>query len=384
MNLYIFVIIVLLTILFNIQTNIFKQIDTKKTYTLGIIDNNENIDFISKNLANNKIKIKKYGNSNDLLEDLNQNIIDLGINSEDNFIDSSLGLNNFENNKLTNIEFVTGLYFNYYYFLTSKFVNSDSIEITTINDLKSFYSVYKRYLIIGTLDKNSDSYIGLIVLLYMYGFNPVNLEKKEKHKVYPNNTVFYVSHNIETLKTLFINNYIDSIFLINIYNYTPIRNIIDKKDIIFLDVTFNNTIFNDIYQSYYYKKNITISNLEEDLDSTYTFETKSSRLLLLSNNNCDSDIVYELMKFYYENNNKIINSLTNSNKNDNHNIFEPLDMVYINKYSSIHKGSLKYMKELGFIINDNVKNQLEINKNENFKYYWKYDKIGINKFSFNE
>ena len=38
-------------------------------------------------------------------------------------------------------------------------------------------------------------------------------------------------------------------------------------------------------------------------------------------------------------------------------------MVYINKYIKLHEGAYKYMKSLGFIINENIKNKLEISKN---------------------
>ena len=62
-------------------------------------------------------------------------------------------------------------------------------------------------------------------------------------------------------------------------------------------------------------------------------------------------------------------------------IFEPIDMIYVNKYIQIHSSAFKYFENLGFIIDEKAKNKLEFITNDKFKHYWKYNKIGINKFS---
>ena len=218
----------------------------------------------------------------------------------------------------------------------------------------------------------------------MYGFTPVNINSKDSNKKYSEHTVFYANYNIDDLIHKFNKNNIDAIYLVNVYNYNKIRSILNEKDVIFLDITFKNTIFNDIFSNYFYNKTLTISNMDEDIDSTYTFETKANRILLIGNNMTDKNIVEEVIKKYYTHNNTLINELLENNKKDiDHNTFEPIDMVYINKYIKLHEGAYKYMKSLGFIINENIKNKLEINKNENLKNYWKYDKIGLNTFQLN-
>ena len=179
----------------------------------------------------------------------------------------------------------------------------------------------------------------------------------------------------------FTKNLIDGIFLINIYNYTKIREAINIKDVLFLNITFNNTIFNDIYSNFYYNKTITISNYNEDIDSTYSFKTKTNRILLVTNKNEDEKVVEKLMKTYYVKNNYLINILIgNINISNEHSIFEPLDMMYVNKYINIHKGSYNYMKELGFIVNEGTRKQLSLNNNDKFNHYWKYNKIGLDEF----
>ena len=55
-------------------------------------------------------------------------------------------------------------------------------------------------------------------------------------------------------------------------------------------------------------------------------------------------------------------------------------MIYVNKYIKIHEAAYNYMKSLGYIIDNTTKNSLDVNKNENYKHYWKYDKIGGKEF----
>ena len=373
-------------VLYNIQSNIFKTITYTEEYTIGITNNN-NIKkcvelFLP--LTDLNINIKQYSDSTKLLEDVNNNTIDFAITNEDNLMDSHLGLNSFSSNKLENLRFITGLFYNYQYFLTDIFYSdtNKSIYLKDINDIKNFYTIYNRHIIIGTEEIDSDSFMSLIILLYVYGFNPVNIKSKNKSETYSENTVFYANYNSDELFDKFNKNGIDAIYLVNIYNYGKIREIINTKDILFLDVNYNNTIFNDVFSNYFYKKNISISNFSEDLDSTYTFETKASRILLICNINTNKDAVEKLIKIYYTNNNLIINKLLeNEDLNEEHTTFEPLDMVYINKYIKIHSGAYTYMKELGFIIDDSIKKQITLNNNENYKHYWKYNKIGLNNFT---
>jgi hypothetical protein len=387
MNLSIIILFLVILVLYNIQSNIFKKITYIEEYTLGITNNNNITKFLQLflQLTDLKINIKKYSDSSKLLEDVNNNTIDFAITNEDNLMDSHLGLNSFSSKKLENLRFITGLFYNYQYFLTDLFYSdtNKSIYLKDINDIKNFYNIYKRHIIIGTEETDSDSFMSLIILLYVYGFNPVNIKSKDTSKKYSKNTVFYTNYNSDELFDKFNKNGIDAIYLVNIYNYGKIRDIIDTKDVLFLDVNYQNTIFNDVFSNYFYKKNISISNFSEDLDSTYNFETKASRILLICNGNTNKDVVETLIKLYYTNNNMIINKLLeNDNLNEEHTTFEPLDMAYINKYIKIHSGSYDYMKELGFIINDSIKKQITLNNNENYKHYWKYNKIGLNKYTF--
>ena len=386
MNLSIIIFFLVILILYNIQSNIFKRITYTEKYTLGITNNANITKFIQLflPLTGININIKKYSDSTKLLEDVNNNTIDFAITNEDNLMDAHLGLNRFSNNKLEQLRFITGLFYNYQYFLTDLFYSdtNKSVYIKDINDIKNFYTIYKRHIIIGTEETDSDSFMSLIILLYVYGFNPINIKSKDTSKIYSDTTVFYANYNIDVLVDKFNKNGIDAIYLVNIYNYNKIRYIIDTKDVLFLDVNYNNTIFNDVFSNYFYKKNISISNFSEDLDSTYTFETKASRILMICNVNTNKDAVKKIIKLYYTHNNIIINKLLENNDlNMEHTTFEPLDMSYINKYIKIHDGAYTYMNELGFIINDSIKKQLTLNNNENYKHYWKYNKIGLNKFT---
>ena len=389
MNLSIIVFIFILAILYNIQGNIFKKITYVNEYIIGIPNNNNNIkkfielflNILDKEI---KLKVKIYNTNKEMLKDLNEHKINFAITNENNVLESILGINSYSDLKLQNINFTTGLFYNYQYFLTD-IVYKDkkkTIEIQNIHDIRHFYKIYNRHFIIGTEEQNTDSFTGLLVLLYMYGFNPVDINKKNKNEKYSENTIFYSTLTIDKLLLNFKNNLIDGVFLINNHNYYKIREVIDVKDVLFLDITFKKTIFNDIYSNFYYDKTITISNYNDDLDTTYSFKTKTNRILLVTHKNEDEKVVKKLMKTYYVNNNYLINKLIgNTTISKDHNIFEPLDMIYVNKYINIHKGSYNYMKELGFILNENTRNQISLNNNEKFDHYWKYNKIGLNEFN---
>lgn len=388
MNLSIIVFIFILAILYNIQGNIFKKITYVNEYIIGIPNNNNIKKFIELflNILDKeiKLKLKIYNTNKEMLKDLNDHKINFAITNENNVLESILGINSYSDLKLQNINFTTGLFYNYQYFLTDIFYKDKkkTIEIQNIHDLRHFYKVYNRHFIIGTEEQNTDSFTGLLVLLYMYGFNPVDINKKNNNQKYSDNTIFYSAQSIDKLLLNFTKNLFDGIFLINIYNYNKIRETIDVKDVLFLDITFKKTIFNDIYSNFYYDKTITISNYNEDLDTTYSFKTKTNRILLVTHKNEDEKLVKKLMKTYYVNNNNLINKLIgNTNLYKDHNIFEPLDMIYVNKYINIHKGSYNYIKELGFILNERSRKQISLNNNERFAHYWKYNKIGLNEFN---
>jgi len=388
MNLSIIVFIFILVILYNIQGNIFKQITYVNEYIIGITNNSNIKKFMELllNILDLKLKIKIYDTNKEMLNDLNNHKINFAITNENNLLESSLGLNNYSDFKLENINFITGLFYNYQYLLTDIFYKDTkkTFKIQNIHDLKHFYKVYNRHFVIGTEEKNTDSFTGLLVLLYMYGFNPVDINKKKKNEKYSYNTIFYSSLSIDKLITNFTNNLLDGVFLINIYNYSKIRQVINIKDVLFLNITFKKTIFNDIYSNFYYNKTMSISNYNEDLDSSYTFKTKTNRIVLVTHNNEDEKVVEKLMKTYYIKNNYLINKLFgNTNISKDHNTFEPLDMIYVNKYINIHKGSYNYMKELGFILNEGTRKQLSLNNNEKFNHYWKYNKIGLDEFNLN-
>ena len=401
MNLYIIIIILILLIIYNIQGTIAKSFDSNTKYTIGIINNDITLKFtkLLVKLSKLNITIVIYDKSKELLTDLNNNVIQFCIDNENNYLDSYFGLNSYKSNKLLNLRHITGIYYNYYYFITNIISNNNLNNISNIHDLKDFYKNNKRHFIVGTEEPNSVSFNGLLILLYMYGLKPIHIQHRDTNKVYDDDTIFYMNYDIDTLIQQFTENKCDGIFLLNIYNYSYIRHLIDTKDVLFLDITFKNTPLDSLY-SYFYTKNVTISNFSEDLDSTYSFVSKAVKFVLLSNNNTNNDIVYKLIETYYKNNTILINNvLENDSENsynlEDHNIFEPIDMIFSDNNTKIHQGAHKYIKSLGFIFNkkhssvdsnntqelDNSEIHQDVYENNNsIKYYWKYDKIGLNKF----
>ena len=387
MNLDIIIIIAIIFIVYNLQGNIVKKITLVEDNTIGIIDYNENLSYFTNllvKLLDTKVKIKKYKSFKSLIEDLNQNTIQFAVLPENNLVDSALGLSEYKGNVKKNLRFVTGLYYNYQYFITNKIYRDEekSFQLISPSDLLNFYKIYNRNLILATEKVGSESFSNLMMLLNMYGFKAVNIEKFDKSKKYSENTVFYKTEDIDSILADLLKNRVDGIFINSYYNNTKVRELIDKKDVIFLDLDYQNTIFNDLFSNYFYDKTINISNLEEDLDSVYSFKTKANRLVLVANNLTSEKSVANIVQKYYENNNYLINNLIeNKDIHKEHMIFEPIDMIYVNKYIQIHSSAFKYFENLGFIIDEKAKNKLEFITNDKFKHYWKYNKIGLNKFS---
>ena len=85
-----------------------------------------------------------------------------------------------------------------------------------------------------------------------------------------------------------------------------------------------------------------------------------------------------------QNNNFLINKiLFNKFSNVEHNLFEPVDIVYVDKNIRYHEGSRKLFNEMKFITFDkgDLRN-MEVDSDEKYNYYWKYSKIGLNQFKF--
>ena len=197
MNLSIIVFIFILAILYNIQGNIFKKITYVNEYIIGITNNSNIKKFMELflNILDLKLKVKIYDTNKEMLNDLNNHKINFAITNENNLLESSLGLNNYSDFKLENINFITGLFYNYQYLLTDIFYKDTkkTFKIQNVYDLKHFYNVYNRHFVIGTEEKNTDSFTGLLVLLYMYGFNPVDINKKKKMKSIV--TILFFTHH---------------------------------------------------------------------------------------------------------------------------------------------------------------------------------------------
>ena len=392
MNSSIFLIIIILLVLYNLKGRFLDIYNDSPKYKLGIISNNEIVSFadnyinyVNSNDINNNFELIGYDSSKSLLDDINNGKIDFAINYEDSVVNSCLGLNN--NDKLDNIQFICGLYFNYIYFMVDVFYNNidRTAYIKNIEELGNFYDIYKRNIIIGTEKEGTVSYNHLMKLLRIYGYEPKIIDKtnlknssnESKSNSIPTSetkTIYiYTASTTDKLYELYTNNLIDGIFVIKNHNDRNIFEIIDNKDVNFIGIPDKQNILQNIF-SYYDKTLVLYSKDEESLVNQYMVETKGIRIVLVSNRNTPREINYDLIKTYFTNNTFLINRLLyNKYSVKPHYLFKPIDMVYINKYIPISGGAKQYMQELGFIRNNNP-------KTNKFNIYWKYDKIGLNKF----
>lgn len=385
-----FIILILAILLYFIYNKFKVKIYEEDTYSLGVLKDDKNIlkyGMLMSDLSVDKINLEVFESYDDLMSSVNNGNTDFGITYENYFIDCVLGLNSYENKFYRNLEFVSGLYFNYFQLISNIFVKDDelSTKFTKINDFKDFKKTYNRNLVIGTENFKSVSFINMFILLVVFEFNPINYNKFDIDKEYNDNDVFYYIDTEDNLTQKMLENKIDALFLFRTFNDKTINYIDNESDVIFIDINFGETYFDQLFSIYYFKNNNILIGVDtlDDLSEKIGFETRMSRTVLISNKNVNKDIVYNLVKTIYGHNNYFTNVLTNSKKTleSRHNYFEPIQLSFVNKNIPIHQGSVKYFKELGFIIDNNyIIDVLELKNYEKLKCYWKYKKIGLDKF----
>jgi len=386
----ILIILILIVLLYFIYQKLKLKIYDKIYYKLGLLRNDYNIKkygILLKKMIKENVEIIMYDNYDSLMKAVNNNDIDFGITYENYFIDSILGLNSYENKFYNNLQFCTGLYFNYFQFLSNIFIKDKelSTKFTNLSDLKDFKKINKRNYILGTENTKSISFINMFILLVAFDFNPINYSKYDETKDYDDNVIFYLIDDEENLKNKIIENKIDGLLLFRTFNDKITSYINNEKDVVFLDINFKDTYFDDLFSIYFFKNNnvlIDVNNFD-DLQEKIGFETRMSRVVLISNKNVKPDIVYKFMEAIYGHNNFLTNVLTNSSNNlDNqHYYFEPIQLAYVEKNIPIHDGAKKYLKQLGFIIEkEYILDVLDLKNYEKLKCYWNYKKIGLNNF----
>jgi TRAP-type uncharacterized transport system substrate-binding protein len=386
-----FIILILATLLYFIYEKFKIKIYDEDTYKLGVLKNDKNIlkyGTLVMQLSKDNIVLETYDNYDELMISVNNGTIDFGITYENYFIDSVLGLNSYENNIYKNTNFVTGLYFNYFQLISNIFIKDDnySSKFTKMNDFKDFKKTYNRNLVIGTEDFKSISFLNLFILLVVFDFNPINYDKYDMDIEYNDNDIFYYIDTEDNLIKKMLDNKIDALFLFRTFNDKSINYIDYEKDVIYIDINFGETYFDQLFSIYYYKNSNVLLDIDtiDDLSEKIGFETRMSRTVMISNKNVKQEISYNMVKTIYGHNNYLTNVITNTDKtlDSRHHYFEPNQMAYINKNIPINDGSRKYFKELGFIISSKyIIDVLELKNHEKLKCYWKYKKIGLDKFT---
>lgn len=429
-------ILLLVVINYSFKT-VSKKVDSNLIYVIGVY--NENI--IDKKFASKIIElaaerdiniiVKMYDSYFSILDDCNTYKLDFAILPEDFFIDSCLGLNVFKEKQYTNNQFVIGLYFNYLYLISDVFYKDINKEqkITKFSDIHSFKKIQKRNFVIGTESKKSNSYMNLILVLSVYGLNPIDFNDYDEDYEYNDNDVLVLNKTKKILHLMYKNKSLDSVFVLDINNSRFVSSLVHSQpSSVFINFDLETTIFDGLFSNYYSKKklqvndfhkakiityfsknNITykerityydnydleeglepIKNSEKELESILNnlgeFNTRSIRNVVVSNDSIGGEIVYDIVNIIMRNNNFLMNKiLFNKFSNAEHGLFEPVDIIYVDKNIRYHKGSRNFFEQMKFITFD--KNELKkmgTDSDEKFNYYWKYSKIGINNFKFGD
>ena len=331
----------------------------------------------------------------------------------------------YKDKKYVNNNFVIGLYFNYFYLVSDIFYLDDkkTKKMSKFSDIGRFKKENNRNYIIGT--DNSSSMV-LYLILYIFNLNPINFDLFDKKTKYNDNDVFILKDSKKGLYERFIEKRLDGVFACDIQNSRFISSLVKDTNGVFINFDFEITIFDAVFSNYYSKKTLEInpfytskiySNFSpnnitprdkityynnNDLDEVFetpnstdkelqgiitnlgSFNTRSIRNVLIANNKINTELTYNLSKIIMQNNNFLINKiLFNKFSNVEHNLFEPVDIVYVDKNIRYHEGSRKLFNEMKFITFDkgDLRN-MEVDSDEKYNYYWKYSKIGLNQFKF--
>ena len=429
-----FLVFILILFIIRYSFNLaYQKVDGILIYVIGVYSEN----IVDKKFAANIIQlaeerglrmiVKFYDNYFDILRDCNTYKLDFAILPEDFYIDSCLGLNVFEDTQYTNNQFVVGLYFNYFYLISELFfIDEDKTKkLTNFSDVKEFYNVYNRNFVIGTETTKSNSYMNLILILSVYKLNGVNIDTYDGNKEYNSNDVFIVTGSKKEIYNKYLNKQLDSIFVLDIQNSRFVSSVLKNSSSILLNFDLEKTVFDNIFSNYYTKKNLGVNELYSSKVDTYfskngttprdkityynyvdldnssinnnqdqdvksilsnlgEFKTRSIRNLLISNNKTPGKIVYEIVNLVMRNNNFLINKiLYNKFSNEEHNLFEPVDIVYVDKNIRYHKGSRTFYEQMKFITFDkNELKKMQTDSDDKYDYYWKYSKIGLKQFKF--
>lgn len=367
--------------------------------------------------------IIKNDNISSVLNKVNNNTLDFAITQEDIVYNAVNGYSNYNNKKLENIRGICSVYFEYFLLIVNESINKESIENLKTGD--------KNY-IFGTefTDTSSDYYF--IKLFESYNFKLIKVDDiksyNEQKYLYKENTIYYVNKSKNKILNLFLKNKLDGIFILSNFSDISIRNLLKIKMVRFLPTStednLNNNILRGLYNkklntSLFYESSVSDDN-ECDTDpklgpvsmnsinwklremnppicfSKEIIDVKASRVIFIANKNIDKKDAFNFSKLIFNLHKVMRNKVSQLNNTSYLGLgyadeFIPNKMSYIVKDIQLHKGAYNYLYELGYITNINHPKCIEFVgkskckiKSDNvnkYKYYWKYNKIGLNKYN---
>ena len=217
--------------------------------------------------------------------------------------------------------------------------------------MKNFKGIYKRNYVIGTESNRSNSYFNLLLILRIYGLNPISFTDYDEDTEYNDNDILVINETKANLYQMYKNKAIDGIFVLDIQNSRFVSSIVKNHQSVFLNFDLELTIFDGIFSNYYSKKklqvndfysskihsnfqknNVTPSNkityynnidLEEGVSSTDDkdkelegivsnlgeFDTRSIRNVLITNDSMGGQMVYDIVNIIMRNNNFLLNKI---------------------------------------------------------------------------
>ena len=393
---YVLIIIIVLSLLYNLITRLKTQTLDTKMYKLGTGEEGSDYDIVGQFIEENCGNISRIpqefsdGGFNNLIK-VNRGKLDFCI-CQDRFFQN--GVNNLLEfktfNKLENVQFVSSVYIESMNFIVKDYdtdeqgnasmIDSD-IVIDSMEDLAT-----KNNIIIGvgeTLSASQNNFEvicsdnGLVIVDYLKRNDEIFKNIPENRKVY------YLNGTLNQLFNKFYKGEIHGIFMMASANNVYIKNISRRMNVKFIDFYNEKSKLVTNFNNYYFKKSINTGNYFSKPKKQQIIPTFASRIVLCVNKNVPKNVVTNITKCIYEKYytlRKMLNpNITRANLDE----YEPLELAYALPDYSVHPGADEYYLSKNLVSSDEkFKYDLDFYAKSAYKNYWKYLEIGDKNFDY--
>ena len=393
---YLFILIIAITLLFYLIKKIETGTLDTKMYKLGTGEEGGDFDIAGKFIEDNCKNIERIGQSfsdggfTNLLK-VNKGELNFGICQErffQNGYNNLLEFKTFE--KLDNLRFVTALYFESMNFIVKDFevdsqgnaiAGDNDIVINSVNDLR-----YNEKIIIGVGESLSASQNNFEVLCQDYGIVIVDYNKREEERfkdIPDENKVYYLNGSFNDLCNKFSKGEIHGLFFMTGQNNVYIDNLARVMNIKFIDFFDEKSRIISNFNNYYFKKSINTAKYFQEPQKQQILPTLACRIIIFTHKNTPNSVVSIITKCIYEKHFNLKSKINVNIKSNNMDDYEPMELSYASPDFIIHPGAVEYYRSKNIIsLDKKYEFDLEDYSKRVYREYWKFNEIGNKIFDY--